>query len=175
MTGITLDGMTFNASGKTYRVPFDPPLESYREARERVVAMDKECLAGLGRSDITINEFIWPTGIYALEFAIITATFIGFSQRLWFGRGQVVEQVLGAGFAKFAWTIQPWLISAMVVIHGAELINFHFTRLRKHSISMRSPIWWQWAVAEFVCGFLCTRRFDALVRWKKEAKEKQQH
>lgn len=175
MTGITLDGMTFSASGKTYRVPFEPPLDSYREARERVVAMDKECLAGLGRSDITIDEFIWPTGIYGLEFAIIAATFLGFSQRWWFEPGRVVEQFLGAGFARFAWTIQPWLILGMALVHGAELVYFIPTRLSKHSVSLRSPVWWQWAVAEFVCGIFCTSRFDALVRRKREAKEKQQH
>ena len=175
MTGITLDGMTFSASGKTYRVPFEPPLDSYREARERVVAMDKECLARLGRSDITIDEFIWPTGIYGLEFAIIAATFLGFSQRWWFEPGRVVEQFLGAGFARFAWTIQPWLILGMALVHGAELVYFIPTRLSKHSVSLRKLVWWQWAVAEFVCGIFCTSRFDALVRRKRGAKEKQQH
>jgi len=167
--------MTLTASNKIYTIPFTPPLSSYREARERVVAMDKECLSALKRSDITVDEFIWPTGLYALEFIIIAATFIGFSQRWWFADGGVVSQILGDGFARFAWGIQPWLILGMVLVHGAELAYFIPMKLRRHSVSVRSPVWWQWAVTEFVCGVLCSTRFDALVMRKREAKEKQQH
>lgn len=175
MTAVDLGGMTFTAGNATHRIPFEPPLESYRDARERVVAMDKDCLTALGRSDVTINEYILPTGMYALEFAICAATFVSFSQRWWFEPGQVVESVLGQSFARFAWSIQPWLIVGLFVIHGAELAWFIPARLRKHSVNVRTQEFWLWAVTEFIVGVFCSTRFDALVEKKKAAKAKQQH
>lgn len=175
MTAVDLTGMTFAASGKPYRIPFEPPLESYREARERVVAMDKDCLAGLGRSDVTVNEFIQPTGLYALGLAVCLATFIGYSQRWWFAPGQGVEKVLGQAFARLGWAIQPWLIRFMVLLHGAEMVWFVPARLRKHSVNVRTREFWLWAVAEFIGGVICLSQFDALVARKRAAKAKQQH
>lgn len=167
--------MTFIADSKAYLIPFEPPLESYRDARERVVAMDKECLAGLGRSDVTVNEFLWPKGVYALELAIVVATFLGFSQCWWFAPGQVVESVLGQTFARFGWLIQPWLLGGLFLIHGAELAWFVPARLKKHSVNVRTGVFWLWAIAEFFGGVFCSTRFDALVAKKRAAKEKQQH
>lgn len=175
MTAVDHTGMTFIADSKAYWIPFEPPLESYREARERVVAMDKECLAGLGRSDVTVNEFLWPKGVYALELAIVVATFLGFSQRWWFAPGQVVEGVLGQSFARFGWLIQPWLLGGLFLIHGAELAWFVPARLKKHSVNVRTGVFWLWAIAEFFGGVFCSTRFDALVAKKRAAKEKQQH
>ncbi|KAM0695333.1 hypothetical protein Q7P36_005692 [Cladosporium allicinum] len=134
LTAMDLTGMDFIAgsSNKHYRIPFDPPLESYREARERVVAMDKTCVAALNRSDITINEFLWPKGLYAFELAVVAATFVGFSQRWWFASGEIVEAVLGSGFARFGLGIQPWLLGGLFVIHGAELAWRLWNGIRDH-------------------------------------------
>ena len=57
ISDITLEKLTFSCAGKTYVTPFNPPMTSYREARERVVEMDKECVSALGRSDITISQY----------------------------------------------------------------------------------------------------------------------
>jgi len=172
-----LTGMDFVAgeSKQYYRIPFEPPLESYREARERVVAMDKTCVEALGRSDITVNEFLWPKGLYALELGVVAATFVAFSQRWWFAPGEAVESFLGSGFARFAWSIQPWLLGGLFVIHGAELAWFVPARLRKHSVNVRSQVFWLWVVVMFLGGIFCSSRFDALVVRKRAAKEKQQH
>lgn len=34
---ISLDSMTMTCGSRTHRIPFDPPMASYRDARERVV------------------------------------------------------------------------------------------------------------------------------------------
>lgn len=175
MTGIDLEGMDFQAGGKPYRISLGIPLESYRDARERVVELDKACLRALNRSDVVVKEFIWPTGRYALEFAVCAATFIGYSQRWWFVPGQVVERYLGAGFANFSWTIQPWLIGGMIVIHGAELAWFIPSRLTKHNVHPWTSLFWMWCFAQFVAGIGCSTRFDKMVYWKREEKAKRQH
>ena len=150
-------------------------MRSYREARERVVQLDKEALAGLGQSSITITDFSPPTGLWALEFAIITATFLAYSQRWWFAQGEIVDQVLGSGFARFSWTIQPWLITPMLVLHAAEIVYFMKYKLLKHSVNPRTSLFWKWSATTFIEGVFAFNRFDRLVAKKREEKAKQKH
>ena len=175
MVDINLNEMALVCNDKIYRIPFEPPMESLREARERVVEMDKECRDALGKSDITVKEFAPPTGIYALEFAIVAATFLSYSRRYWFEKGQVVERLLGPAFARFSWTIQPWLIVFMVGLHTAEVIYFIRNHLREHSVNIRSLLWWKWVATTFVEGQFAFKRWRDLVRRKRQEKEKQKH
>lgn len=175
MADINLDEMVLVCSGKTYRIPFDPPMSSFRDARERVIETDKECRQELGKSDITIKEFVPPTRLYALEFIVVAATFLGYSQRYWFERGQVVERALGSNFARFSWAIQPWLIAFMVGLHTAEVIYFIRNHLRTHSVNVRTLLWWKWVATTFVEGQFAFKRWRDLVHRKREEKEKQKH
>jgi hypothetical protein len=172
MTDIDLSGLTLSCQGRTHRIPFEPPLKSYREARERVVQLDKECCQRLGRSDVTVKEYRVPEGLDAIPFFVVSATFLAYSQRWWFEKGQVVEAVLGAAFARFSWNIQPWLLWIMVAIHGAEMFYFAYAKLRKHSVSPRSRVWWLWTGSVFIEGVFAMKRFDAMV---KSQREKQKH
>ncbi|KAJ4368880.1 hypothetical protein N0V83_005962 [Neocucurbitaria cava] len=61
MINIYLDHMIFLIGSHQIVIPFDPPMKSFREARERLVEMDKDALHVLGRSDISITAFIPPT------------------------------------------------------------------------------------------------------------------
>ncbi len=60
MTDVTLNAMTISCGGKNNIIPFDPPLKSFREARERLVQMDQDALQTLGRSNIPITGFVPP-------------------------------------------------------------------------------------------------------------------
>ncbi|KAF2717784.1 hypothetical protein K431DRAFT_232261 [Polychaeton citri CBS 116435] len=162
-------------SNKPYHVPFSPVLGSLKEVRERVVAMDDMCITALGRSSITIKEYVPPTGLYAIEFAIIAGTFLAYSQRWWFAAGGPVEQLLGAGFAKFSWAIQPWLFAFMVVLHAAESGWLVWSRLGKHSVNPRSKVFWQWTIGHFIEGFFSFHRFDQLVATKRAEKDAKKH
>lgn len=130
-------------------------MKSYREARERVVAMDHECLEKLGRSDITIQNFVAPTTglLYPIETLVVAATFLSYSQRWWFEPGGSVAGVLGQGFARFSWVIQPWLLLGMIAIHGGEALWFERTRLRVHSVNPRTVVWWLWMGFCFLEGW----------------------
>ncbi|EME88207.1 uncharacterized protein MYCFIDRAFT_26770 [Pseudocercospora fijiensis CIRAD86] len=164
MTDISLEDLTLSCHGKTYRIPLNPRMSSYREARERVVELDKECRKALNQSDVTVKDFLPPTGLYALEFLVISATFLAYGRRSWFAKGQIVESVLGPSFAAFSWSIQPWLIGSMLAIHTFEAFYFARNRLRKHSVNARSPIWWLFMASCFIEGQFLFRRFDAHVR-----------
>ncbi len=165
--------MSLSCGDKSYRVPFDPPLKSYRETRERVVEMDKSCRSTLQRSDITVNEFVAPTGLYLITFLATASTFLAYSQRWWFARGQIVERLLGTGFADFSWTIQPWLIAAMLLIHSSELVFFIPLYLQKHNVNPRSSTWWLWAFFSFIEGQFAWSRFKKHVAKKAKEKQKQ--
>lgn len=147
-------------------------MTSYREARERVVELDKECRGALNQSDVTVQHYVPPTGLYAIEFIVISATFLGYSQRWWFAPGGPVEQYLGRGFANFSWTIQPWLLSGLFLIHGAEMIYFAAKKLPKHSVNVRSRLWWLWTASSFIEGQFAYKRFDQHVS---NQREKQKH
>ena len=175
MIDINLTEMALVCNDKKYRIPFEPPMKSLSEARERLSEMDTECRQALGRSDITIKEYVPPTGWYAPMFLIIVATFLGYSQRWWFEQGQVVERVLGSGFAKFSWTIQPWLITGMLILHVAEVVYFIPVHLKRHSVSMRIVLWWLWVATIFIEGQFGMKRWRDLVARKRYEKEKQKH
>lgn len=172
MTDITLESMTLSCHGRDYRIPVEPAMSSYREARERVVELDKECRKALGHADVTVKQFIPPnTPIYMMEFAVIASTFLAYSQRWWFAPGGPVDGIWPA-FARFSWAIQPWLITLMIIIHGAEALYFASNKLPTHSVSPRSAIFWLWTATSFIEGQFAFRRFDEHV---KAQREKQRH
>lgn len=117
---------------------------TYREARERVVHLDKECRQALGLSDITVKQYLPPTGSYAVPFLVILSTMFAYSQRYWFAKGQLVERMLGSSFARFSFVIQPYLLGSLILIHGAEALYFAYAKLAKHSVNIRSRNWWLW-------------------------------
>ncbi|KAF2214663.1 hypothetical protein CERZMDRAFT_37163 [Cercospora zeae-maydis SCOH1-5] len=169
---IDLNALSLSCSGTTVRVPFEPPMSSLREARERVVELDRECRQALGQSDVTVKAYVPPTGSHALPFLGALVTFVAYSQRWWFEKGQFVEHLLGSSFAKFSWSIQPWLLIGLAAIHGIEMVYFSLRKLPKHSVNARSLQWWLWNASIFIEGVFAWKRFDEHVHWQRE---KQQH
>ena len=164
ISDVTLDNMTLSCHGRDYRIPFEPAMTSYREARERVVELDKECRKALGHSDVTVKQYIPPNSlVYILEFAVISTTFLAFSQRWWFESGGPVDYI-SPSFARFCWVIQPWLISGLFLIHGAEAVYFASNHLLRHSVSPRSTVFWLWVGSGFIEGVFAFRRFDEHVQ-----------
>lgn len=127
-------------------------MTSYREARERVVEMDKDCVSALNRSDITVKEFVAPYGWHLAEFILVSAVFVGFSTRSSFVPSSILSSILPSVFRRFCWTIQPYLLTLMVVLHTWETVNFSQSRLRKHNVNVRSSIYWLWIGTTFIEG-----------------------
>ncbi|KAK3074857.1 hypothetical protein LTR53_002376 [Teratosphaeriaceae sp. CCFEE 6253] len=175
MSAISLHEMTFTCGDGIYRIPLVPPMKSYRDARERAVQMDKECLQALRRSDITIKDFAPPTGLFAFIFVGISAVVLTYSQRWLFESGQLVERLLGSGFAQFSFAIQPYLLAFILFMHSWETLYMVRYKLVTHSVNPRTRIFWLWTGTTFVEGGFSFWRFNDLVRAKREAKAKQQH
>ncbi|KAF4550177.1 Hypothetical protein D9617_18g033680 [Elsinoe fawcettii] len=172
---VTLRDITFKSDAGTFKTQFNPPMTSFREARERLVALDKECVQALGRSDISIRE--WPAlqGWNFWQFVTLTATFLVFSRRDNFAPNSLASSILPDVIRKFNYTIQPWLFMGLVLIHSAEAVHMATGRLKKHNVNVRSLVYWQWVGDTLIEGFGAFIRFDKLVRQKQAAKAQQKH
>jgi hypothetical protein len=152
ISDISLDYIAFECAGMKYRTALDPPMASFRDARERLVQMDKECTQALGRSDITIKEYTAPTGLYLVLFIIVSTTLVAFRTRKNFETGSIISAVVPGSFAQFCWTIQPFIWYGMLAIHGVETWHMARGRLRKHNVNTRSKVWWSWIGTTFIEG-----------------------
>ncbi|KAK5141105.1 hypothetical protein BJ546DRAFT_1028680 [Cryomyces antarcticus] len=175
---ISLDSLTVVANGKTHSIAFNPPMTSYREARERVVAMDKDAVTALGRSDITVTEYRLPRGFHAVVFGAALMTMLSFFRAGNFVPGSYLYDYLLVyvpSFASFCYKIQPYVFYPMISIHLAEAVHMARGRLRRHSVVPGTSLWWAWVTSNFIEGIGAMQRFDALVERKKADKEKQKH
>lgn len=152
ITDASLEYIAFECAGMKYRTALDPPMTSFRDARERLVQMDRECLKALDRSDITIKEYLAPTGWYLALFILVSTVFVAFRTRGNFEAGSIIAAIVPGSFARFCWTIQPFIWYGMLAIHGAETYHMSNGRLKKHNVNIRSQVWWLWMGTTFIEG-----------------------
>ena len=171
---INFDTITIaTSSGKGHVIPIKPPIAAWSDIRPRVVAMDAEAIAGLGRSAITVKKYVKPYGFMLVVFVACILTFINFSRRSNFERGSLLYETIlkyVPWFAKFCWNIQPLVIYPMVLLHGSEAIYMARGRLVKHNVPLASPLWMEWVMSTFIEGYGSFVRFDDAV--KKEEKRR---
>lgn len=176
---VSLSELVISANRTRYRIPFEPPLSSLDDVRQRVIDMRDHCLQTLGISDIVVREYRPPTGPYAVLFTVCLATFIAFSRRSNFLPGSTLYSVCALGhvprFAAFCYTIQPVLLTTMTAIHLAEAVHLAVKRLRPHRVPLFSWLWWAWVIDDFIEGVGALTRFDALVREERDRLKKRRH
>ncbi|KAL9104781.1 MAG: hypothetical protein Q9163_000331 [Psora crenata] len=158
--------------GSTYEIPFEPRMESWGDVRPRMAAMDQAAIDALGRSSVTIRHYEKPYGFMLVVMMACVATFLSFSRRGNFVPGARMYETLRLGavprFARFCYLIQPWLLSFMLAVHGAEAVFMARTRLRRHNVPAASSVWFMWVVGTFLEGFNSFVRFDRAVRVEEE-------
>ncbi|MCJ1457588.1 hypothetical protein MMC28_007956 [Mycoblastus sanguinarius] len=179
LANITFDSLTILSSRRTpYTIPIKPPMTAWSEARPRVVAMDAECVVGLGRSNVTVKRYKEPRGFMAVGFVASLLTYIAFSRRANFLAGSILYDSLLKYvplFANFCWMVQPLVFYPMVIGHGFEATWMARRRLEKHTVPMLSMLWWKWVLGTFVEGVGSFKRFDEIVREEEVKKEKAKH
>ncbi|KAI9863716.1 MAG: hypothetical protein M1830_006148 [Pleopsidium flavum] len=179
LADMTLNSLTITTHNRSRHViPLNPPMKSWSEARERMVAMDQEALRGLGRSNITMKEYRRPRGFLAVVFVAAACTIVSFSRRSnflpgsWL-HGSVLRHV--PRFARFCYDIQPFLLYPVLAIHVGEALWMERSRLEKHNVRRFSRLWWKWVLSTFVEGVGAFMRFDRVVKEETERKEKARH
>lgn len=165
-------------SKRTYRIAIFPPMTSWSEARPRVVEMDAEATAALGRSTVTVKEYTRPRGFMSVVWVAAFVTFLAFSRRANFRPGSLCYDGLlhyVPGFNNFCWKIQPLVIYPMVVLHAAEALYMERSRLARHTVKAFGRVWWMWIFSTFVEGVGAFLRFDEVVREEEQKKAKARH
>ncbi|KAF2089892.1 integral membrane protein-like protein [Saccharata proteae CBS 121410] len=177
LADMSLASMQVEAGGKQYNIPLEPSMDSWRDARERMVKMDQDALAGLGRSDITIREYRVPKGFHAVVFTVCLLTYVLVSRRQNALPGSFIyDNVLRhvPALASFTAKVQPTVLALMVGIHLFEA-SVMARRLAKHNVPLLGGLWWAWTGSCFIEGFGALQRTSAIVAEEQAAKHKQQH
>ncbi|KAH7116733.1 integral membrane protein-like protein [Dendryphion nanum] len=180
MTDISLSQMKFTyGNGKNAVIPFDPPLKSLREARERVVQLDKDALQSLNRSSIPIKTFIPPTAhpVHLFNFTQCFITYVVFSRAGNLEPGSLLYDNLLfrlPAFAALCLSIRPYLISIMVLIHAFETVLM-MRKLNRHGLRPLDKNWWLWVGTCFVEGITSFRRLDGWINERRKEKESKKH
>jgi hypothetical protein len=179
MTDISLDQMKFSCNGQQHIVAFDPPMKSLREARERVVQMDKEALKVLGRDDIAITRYIPPYvklgHLWNFTQCLLSYIFLPWPSN--FKPGSVLYESLFYIFPTVSSYIAQisWIVFAiMLPIHIFETALM-IKKLAKHSLTPFDTMWWPWTASCFVEGITSFWRLDGLIEEKRKEKEAKKH
>lgn len=178
LTDISFDGLTLRASGSSYKIPIEPSMTSWADARPRVVAMDAEAVAGLHRSNITVKRYARPEGATAVVFFIILSNYLLFFKRSNFQPGSFLFDVIliyVPGFAQLGFKVQPLVFYLMAFLHIGEGIYMVRGRLQKHTVPTFSTLWWKWTLNSFLEGYGSFVRFDQIVREEELKREKAKH
>lgn len=178
MRDIRFDSMTISSGPQHHQIAIQPPLTAWAEVRPRVVAMDAEALKGLDRSSITVKRYDKPYGFMAAIMVACICTYIAFSRRANFEKGSLLYTLLLGyvpTFSNFCWTIQPWVIYPMVIIHVAEMVYFSRGRLRRYNVPRFSVVWWKWVASNFLEGSGAFIRFDGVVQEEERRRTNARH
>ena len=169
----------FLTSGSSHTIPITPKLESWADARPRVVAMDQEATVGLRRNPITVKKYAPPHGWMTVVMLACALTFICFSYGGNFLPGSFFYETFYLSavprFARLCHVIQVPLMAIMLVLHSGEAWWMLRTRLRTHTVPTGSRLWWTWMGSVFVEGMGAFVRFDALIREEEERRAKVKH
>ncbi|KAI9791809.1 MAG: hypothetical protein M1816_003354 [Peltula sp. TS41687] len=173
LSDLTLEYMILLSGGapspdsqSRYYIPFNPPLESWDDVRERLIAMDHAALAGLGRSAITVDRYVPPRGFHAVVMAACVCTYLAFYKQANFLPGSWLYDYLLGGvpsFAAFGRRIQPVLFPVMLAVHTTEAVWLDRSRLRRFNVPRLRKLWWLWMGSNFLEGYGAFQRLDRLV------------
>jgi hypothetical protein len=179
MTNIELDHMTFDCGPEKSTVRFDPPMNSLREARARLVDMDKDSLRILGQSDIPITTFIpcYTKLGHLFNFTQCFVSYLLLPNPGNFKPGSLLyDHVLYQvpWFADFVSKISLLVFAIMLPIHLTETVIMA-RKLARHGLTLYDTLWWKWIGTCFVEGITSFWRLDGFIEEKKREKEAKKH
>jgi hypothetical protein len=179
MTDIDLNQMKFSCGGQTNTITFDPPMKALREARERLVEMDKDTLQILGRSDITVTRYIPPyvkLG-HLFNFTQCMLVYLLLPRGANFRPGSLLYDNLLfmlPAFSRFVLQVRWIVLPIMLAIHITEAFIMA-RKMNRHGLSSADAMWWKWVGSSFVEGVTAFWRLGGLIAEKQRAKDAKKH
>jgi hypothetical protein len=161
LTDFTLSSLTINTSSKDYTIPLDPPLQSWSEARTRLVAMDVSSRTKLQRAPVTVTKYLPPSaGFPIVVFVTCFVTYIMLSTPSFVEpNGWAYELLLKwvPGLPEFTQAWRLWILIPMIGIHLTEA-GLMVRWLRWANVRVGSGVWFAWVGSCFIEGFDTFRR-----------------
>jgi hypothetical protein len=179
MVDIDLNQMVFSCGGQQAVIAFDPPMKAMREARERLVQLDKDALQTLGRSDIPITKFVpaytHPAHLWNFTQCVLAMVLLP-RQANWQPGSLLYDNMLYVvpGFASFVARIGWTVFVCMLPIHAVEVVIMA-RKLAKHGCTFMDAVWCKWVGTCFIEGFTSFSRLNALIEEKRREKDAKKH
>ena len=170
----------FISSAQFYEVPITPPLETWADARPRLLAMDRSARAALDRSEASVKVYRPPDRpwMYAFLTFVLTVS-ASFSSRSNFLPGSLFYETTGLkhvdGFARFCYWFHPYMWAILIGLHALEVIVMSRGKLKRYNVHTGSWLWWKWVLGVSVEGSPCILRFNEAVAEAEQRLKKQQH
>jgi hypothetical protein len=153
MVDINLNEMRIaTPGGQEHVVPFEPPMGSYVEARERLIQMDRQARHALG-VELTLAEYATPTPEVALLAGPVALLPLGFLAK----RYRLLEGP--------SWKDAVPLVVAILV---GQAMLLDLLRLQRYDVDRWTGVWWKWIASSIFEGYGTWRRIDKLAREKKQ-------
>jgi len=156
---------TTKHEAQSVTIILDPPMKSYRDARERMASMAKEACAACGVSEYVINKYSAPRFINIVIGCAFLFGLFAFSSSEHFARGHWIRKYGLLNIAVFADFLKKYnkQVGLFVVsVHLTEVAIFWRTRIWKyHMKSGKARA--LWSVDCFLEGFGAFKRFDEMV------------
>ncbi|CAG7979223.1 unnamed protein product [Penicillium nalgiovense] len=171
---LSTSNLIITSQGTRYSVPIEPVMKDYSEARGRMVAMHKESLKRLGRSEVTLTEYRAPRGIEAVIFVLCLLFYVTCFQRSNLQPGSDLYEYLGLQripwFPRIVCILHPYVVA----IHIVETIALAVTQLKPLNVPALSGLWWKWVASCFVEGYGSFKRIRQIVKEQKAKNGKSQ-
>lgn len=139
-------------------IPFDPPLSSFRDSRDRLVSMAKEAAEKIGVSHVMINEMSYPRDF--VEYLIIILVFLPivvFMKRSLLQYFPLPQYIIDF-ISKDAVLIS--IIIGEIICHAAETYFLLRPRLNYHRVPTDFLV--EWYFFGMLEGYPIVKRFDDL-------------
>ena len=174
---VTLSHLSITCSMGRFMIPFDPPMKSLLEVRERTMALHRESLEALGKSEITVDEYRLPrdirgwvvplVAIWAFQLLIQPNT-LQPGGSLFFDH--VFQPYGPRWFVTFSQEKRHWWLAFIVVTHLCETLYFWYSRLEVYNVERFGGVWWKWIVTGLLSGYPVYVNFDGVVKSIEEKK-----
>lgn len=163
MTGITNSGMDIDIVGKkgerrTVHIPLDPPLESAKEARQRLVNMTWEAIEGLGLSRYQVDRYVLTLGQLVAVFGSLFMYYLFLAPRAYVPYVSLIDGIQPF-YRLFCISLPPFL-------HTLENQLLMVPLLDKHRVHGRLRA--KWIFACLMSGGPAVKSFKSLVAQEKE-------
>lgn len=162
-------------------ISFEPALAAgLGDARKRLIDMDEEARRGLGREDVTVRQYRFPTSAagWAWWAFVAGAWWILGRRANLFEGAWFCDHVLARAPTAFVVVLRAWqarIFYVMLGLHALETLEMAVGKMRAFNVELASPVWCAWVASVAFEGFPVWARLDRVVQLERDRMIKTMH